>query len=148
MGMWGWGFLASPALSGILAEPMRQYPDSVPDTFSGLLTRFPFLLPNLLSAIFCTIGILAVHYVIPETLPNSRHPLSIPLDTIVYLRESTSSLICCRTKTKNERDDSERSTLLVGSNTDSLNEEKKEAQYDSFETQENELKRLKLHTII
>merc|ERR1712157_64504 len=27
MGMWGWGFLICPALSGALAEPVEQYPN-------------------------------------------------------------------------------------------------------------------------
>jgi MFS family permease len=57
MGMWGWGFLISPVISGILADPVKQYSDTVwftNGTFFGKLVReYPFILPNLLGTILC-----------------------------------------------------------------------------------------------
>jgi MFS family permease len=92
MGMWGWGFLVSPALSGALAEPIQQYPDiwdgdsceSSPLCvgLKKLLTKFPFLLPNLLGAILCVASLGAVFCFVPETLPQThrRYAINIPGD--------------------------------------------------------------------
>jgi MFS family permease len=80
MGMWGWGFLVSPVISGILAEPVNQYPDSqwvAEGTASGVLLReYPFLLPNLLGASVCILGMGLVSLFIHETLPlDQRHDI-------------------------------------------------------------------------
>jgi len=58
VGFWGWGFLLSPALSGALADPIRQYPHAAvwqnTDSLAyRVLSKFPFFLPNLLGAFFC-----------------------------------------------------------------------------------------------
>jgi hypothetical protein len=84
MGMWGWGFLFSPALSGILAEPARQYPElGIVQSFHGFLSTFPFLLPNLVSVLFCSAAFSAVWAFVPETLTSEklRGARYIPLDT-------------------------------------------------------------------
>jgi MFS family permease len=73
MGMWGWGFLVSPALSGMLSEPVKQYPKSqFVDLFGGVFQSFPFLLPNLASLLFCTVAIVSVKAFVPETLPDEK----------------------------------------------------------------------------
>ena len=33
IGMWGWGFLVSPVIAGLLAEPIRQYEWEDRDSF-------------------------------------------------------------------------------------------------------------------
>ena len=81
MGMWGWGFIFTPALSGLLAEPLRQNPKSkVFLHFKGILSRYPFILPNLVSVAFCIIAMVAVHCYVPETLPETQlsSPFIIP----------------------------------------------------------------------
>lgn len=76
MGMWGWGFLISPVISGILSEPIKQY--SATDWFADgtlagtLLRQYPFLLPNLLGTIFCVICTLLAQCFLHETLPVYR----------------------------------------------------------------------------
>lgn len=73
MGMWGWGFLFSPALSGALAEPVRQYPNAAwVQQFHGILSKFPFLLPNIVAAIFCISAMVAVQLYVHETLPREK----------------------------------------------------------------------------
>lgn len=75
VGFWGWGFLVSPALSGALAEPLRQYPDVEwlqEGLLGGLLGHFPFFLPNLLGAIFCTLSMVTVMFFVRETLPEAK----------------------------------------------------------------------------
>lgn len=76
MGMWGWGFLVSPVLSGFLAEPVKQYPDLEwldEGTVAGRLLRaYPFLLPNILGAVFCLVGMLLLWLFFNENLPSSQ----------------------------------------------------------------------------
>jgi MFS family permease len=75
VGMWGWGFLVSPAISGALAEPIRQYPDAawLQDGLVGdILRRHPFLLPNLLGAVLCLIAMATVALFVRETLPAEK----------------------------------------------------------------------------
>jgi len=80
VGSWGWSFLWAPAMGGFLAEPVRQYPyNATIKRFQKLLTRYPFLLPNVVGAVLCLLSILAVIAWVPETLPSDdiRNPLSI-----------------------------------------------------------------------
>ena len=78
MGMWGWGFLISPAISGITAEPLKQYPHVMwlqhdESTWHyKLLQKFPFLLPNLIGTMLGLIAFLAVSLFVPETLPKEN----------------------------------------------------------------------------
>jgi MFS family permease len=93
LGMWGWGFLISPAIAGTLAEPIRQYPDVewLQNGMLGeILSKHPFLLPNLLGAALCLVSLVTVSLFVKETLPVEKR------------RSVTSSLIftvgqkCCR----------------------------------------------------
>ena len=113
MGMWGWGFLISPAISGITAEPLKQYPQASwlqrdeNIWYYKLLQKFPFLLPNLIGTLLGLLALLAVCLFVPETLPKEsvkslheipgrlwsslRRVLSvIPEETSSQLAESTS----------------------------------------------------------
>lgn len=80
MGMWGWGFLISPVVSGFLAEPFKQFSDKnfiAEDSFlSVLLHEYPFLLPNLLGAFQCFLGTILAQFFVHETLPaDQRHSI-------------------------------------------------------------------------
>jgi MFS family permease len=80
MGMWGWGFLISPVVSGFLAEPFKQFSDKnfiADDSFlSKLLHEYPFLLPNLLGAFQCFLGTILAHFFVHETLPvDQQHSI-------------------------------------------------------------------------
>ena len=76
MGMWGWGFLISPVLSGILAEPATQYSETdwfIDGTFFGKwLREYPFVLPNLLGTILCVTSTALAQCFLHETLPVYR----------------------------------------------------------------------------
>jgi Major Facilitator Superfamily len=78
MGMWGWGFLISPAMSGISAEPIKQYPNVMwlqsdhNQWYYIILAKFPFLLPNLIGALLGFLSLLAVNLYVPETLPKQH----------------------------------------------------------------------------
>mmetsp|Transcript_49163 Transcript_49163/g.74765 ORF Transcript_49163/g.74765 Transcript_49163/m.74765 type:complete len:628 (+) Transcript_49163:155-2038(+) len=136
MGMWGWGFLFSPALSGVLAEPLRQYPDSVPVMFQGLLTRFPFTLPNLLSAVFCSIGVLAIHSCVPETRLSPRHPVHIPLDILTWVIGKVGAareMMMTEVSSNNGRSQHQESSILLQS-TGTCREAETKQHYDAVAT--------------
>jgi Major Facilitator Superfamily len=81
VGMWGWGFLISPVVSGALAEPVKQYPDAAwlnEGTFAGdVLREYPFLLPNVLGAAVCLIAIVLIRLFVHETHPaEQRHSVT------------------------------------------------------------------------
>ena len=84
---WGVGLVIGPALGGLLAEPVRQYPD----TFSGngrkgeeisvlnvmiyafvdrkgFLETFPYFLPSAVTASLVLFGVVLVYFFLPETL--------------------------------------------------------------------------------
>jgi len=100
IGCWGWGFLLSPALSGALADPIKQYgagddgedsnntaplwlqPDK--STVGSILFHHKFLLPNLLAVVICIVAIGTVRLFVRETLPESlRRSFSmVPTDIV------------------------------------------------------------------
>jgi len=72
MGSFGWIGLYAPLISGFLSDPVKQFPHSWLSThFHDFFTEFPFLLPNIASAILCSLAILAVYFFIPETEQNN-----------------------------------------------------------------------------
>ncbi|KAL7571379.1 hypothetical protein ACA910_007688 [Epithemia clementina (nom. ined.)] len=91
MSMYGWSLLFSPVVSGLLADPVRQYPnlffrntrmndhnendDQSVISFPRLyhfLDRYPFFLPNLVAAVVCLGSLVMVVGLVPETLPPER----------------------------------------------------------------------------
>lgn len=73
LGMWGYGFLINPAISGYLSDPVKQYPDAKLVTISRpLLEEFPFLLPNIVGCFVCLAGYVLIHNFVEETLPEEK----------------------------------------------------------------------------
>ena len=73
IGMWGYGFLVNPAISGYLSDPVKQYPDAeFVRIFRPMLEEFPFFLPNLVGCFFCLIGYVLIHNFVDETLPEEK----------------------------------------------------------------------------
>jgi hypothetical protein len=99
VGMWGWGILFSPVISGALSEPIRQYPHWFHDDESGLyryVDSYPFFLPNLAGALLCLVCIALVHFFVVETLPehqirDAKHLLNDILSSLHHLIPSVSS---------------------------------------------------------
>lgn len=87
MSMWGGAFLFAPALSGFVAEPVRQYTGVEwlqHGWWSEFLQTFPFFGPNVVGTVLCLMSILFVHLSVPETLPENkrRHAKHIPNDVV------------------------------------------------------------------
>ncbi|XP_065841418.1 uncharacterized protein [Oscarella lobularis] len=62
---WGVGLMIGPALGGLLAEPVQQFPS----TFSGgFLRTFPYFLPSAVTSFLVLIGVVVVYFFLPETL--------------------------------------------------------------------------------
>ncbi|CAB9497580.1 ZINC INDUCED FACILITATOR [Seminavis robusta] len=108
VGMRAWGFLISPAIGGWLAEPIRQYPYLFHGSSSRLhclepwLTRYPFILPNLVGALLCIFSALLVIAAIDETLTHDkrRSVRSIPEDCFTFLKSKFSCCCCDGTSSK------------------------------------------------
>jgi len=66
--MRGYGFLLSPAIAGVISDPVKQFPDSYISThFTAFFTTYPYILPNALGAFICVIGMISTQLYIPET---------------------------------------------------------------------------------
>lgn len=83
MSMRAYGFLIAPAVAGFLADPLNvrekgiAYPTNTDDSMLHiscykLLSKYPYLLPNLLGAVLCWASAMAVYLCIPETMPRCR----------------------------------------------------------------------------
>jgi len=74
MGIWRWGFLVAPAISGFCSDPLKQYPGwlLVDSPFYSLLDDFPFFLPNLVGAALGLVALFAVNFFVEETLPERK----------------------------------------------------------------------------
>lgn len=123
MGMWGWGFLLGPAISGFLSDPIRQYPhlpiwEHNEGSFYTFMKAYPFCLPNMISVLLCTIGLFAVGIWVPETLPIPcrRNPKLMFSDACDWLKGILSRISLFRRGSKtdnigalNRTDDGEQS---------------------------------------
>ncbi|KAF8250630.1 MFS general substrate transporter [Wilcoxina mikolae CBS 423.85] len=69
--IWCLGSIVGPALGGLLAEPTRFYPGVFPP--GGLLEEYPFLLPNMVSAIVLVFGIANGILFLEETHEVLKH---------------------------------------------------------------------------
>lgn len=66
----GWGFLLSPIVGGYLSDPLKQFPDSyLSRSFPKILSNFPYLLPNVVGALLCLIGLVTTYFFVKETKP-------------------------------------------------------------------------------
>jgi len=71
LGMWGYGFLIGPTLSGFLSDPLKLYPDSdIVYSFSSIFEAYPYILPNIVATIFCLISMALNHFYLEETLTD------------------------------------------------------------------------------
>eukprot|EP00986_Skeletonema_menzelii_P019171 scaffold27078_cov168-Skeletonema_menzelii.AAC.1 len=106
MSMRAYGFLIAPALAGFLADPGTAIITSVEGSVLHsscykLLSKYPYLLPNLLGAMLCWASAMAVYLCIPETMPQYRREGQDILQLTIDTRR-----ICARLKcTKNVQED-------------------------------------------
>ena len=87
MSMVGFAMLAGPAIGGLLSEPITQYPNIDFGAAEGLLTKYPFLLPNVAGAFFNILSTILVALSVEETLPPEKYrsPKYIITDAIQNL---------------------------------------------------------------
>ena len=65
---WSLGLVVGPAIGGMLSRPCEQYPATFPAESYPLFDDFPYLLPNLFSAVIALISVILVYLYFPETL--------------------------------------------------------------------------------
>ena len=95
VGMRSWGLLICPAIGGALAEPLSQYPQLQPPAWIRyVLTKSPFLLPNLVAFVLCILTAMMVSCYMPETLPpqKRRSRRRIPEDVCIAFRSTLTRL--------------------------------------------------------
>lgn len=89
LGMWGWGFLISPSISGFLSDPVKQYPNSVfIQKYTIFLTDYPFVLPNILGTLLCLLATLSSTLFVQETLETKRDLSYLPGDVWNCLKDT------------------------------------------------------------
>lgn len=98
IGMRSWGYLVTPALCGLLSDPIRQYPGAAwlrQGWIGHVLSKYPFLLPNLVACVACLVTFVVVTYFVRETLPESkrRDASNIPGDFLNWIQHSLKMLL-------------------------------------------------------
>ena len=118
MSMVGFGMLFGPALGGLLSEPISQYPNFDFGIMEGMLTKYPFVLPNIAGAIFSIMSAILVALSVEETLPpeQMRSPKYIAADALRFLATVPGMLRKCWSN--NEYDHIEDTATEECSNTD------------------------------
>jgi len=85
-GMRGWGFLLSPALAGVISDPLSQYPNSYLSlTYPIFFAKYPYILPNIVGALLCFAGLITAYLYLPETKPENisvRRRTEVSMKTI------------------------------------------------------------------
>jgi MFS family permease len=69
---WGIAVIVGPTFGGLLARPADKYPEWI--AADSLLGRYPYALPNLVTAGLCSIGALLLQ-TLPESLPGGAKPM-------------------------------------------------------------------------
>lgn len=117
IGMRGWGFLLSPAIGGSLAEVVKQYPTSNwVMRFEPFLSKYPFLLPNIVGAAFCILSLIVVKLCIKETLPKEQlhGPGEIVADGLGWCRR-----LLCIPQTSHDKEEEEAQLIIKAASTTS-----------------------------
>ena len=126
MSMRAYGFLIAPAVAGFLADPLDVREKGVTYNASiegSVLSKYPYLLPNLLGAVLCCVSAMAVYLCIPETMPQCR---SLSRD---FLQWTTKT--CARLKST-EKEVQEDAVISLKAANDSLSDNSIQ-QYGSIE---------------
>lgn len=126
VGMRGWGFLVCPAIGGSLAEVVKQYPTaSWVVRFEPFLSRFPFLLPNIVGSVFCITSLAMVKLFVNETLPEERlhPPTEIVRVSLLWCRR----ILCIpRSSQREEKELIKEKSLIPNYSSNSLNDDDEE----------------------
>lgn len=115
--VWTIGSIFGPAFGGALARPAEKHPALFGD--SVFLRRFPFALPNLLSAVFFIVGITTGVLFLQETLETKKDRYDPGLALGQAL---TGSCVSRKRQAGSKNLDEERTLLLPGKNKDNSKE--------------------------
>jgi len=129
MSMRAYGFLIAPAVAGFLADPLDVREKDVTYNASiegSVLSKYPYLLPNLLGAVLCWLSAMAVYLCIPETMPQCRSPRLLGKDFLQWTRK-----MCARIKST-EKEVQEDAVISLKAADDSLSDNSIQ-QYGSIE---------------
>lgn len=138
VGMRAWGFLISPAIGGWLCEPLKQYPwlsteeDASNSFWYTILSKYPFILPNLFGTLLCTLTALVVAFCIPETLPSDlRQDVTMDCSLASCIGMLKAKLNLQRTTSKKE----ESASLLTPAPIDNRKSNKEETSIYALDNQ-------------
>jgi len=83
----GLGMLVGPAIGGLLSEPITQYPNVEFGIWESMLSKYPFVLPNIVGFAINIASTILIMLSVDETLPAEklRSPKYIIPDAIQYL---------------------------------------------------------------
>jgi MFS family permease len=111
------GAIIGPTLGGALSNPLRLDPRKPHgDRF---LERFPYILPNVVAAVFFAVGILVGFLYLQESLARKKYHQDLGLRTGVKLAAFIRGLLPFTKKDKSVKD--EREPLLRGQKTPAVN---------------------------
>jgi MFS family permease len=69
-GCWNIGLILGPSIGGLLSRPTNTFPELLGN--SAFLQKYPYILPNLVTSVLATIGLVLVVLYFPETLHKSE----------------------------------------------------------------------------
>jgi MFS family permease len=115
--VWTIGSIFGPAFGGALARPAEKHPALFGD--SVFLRRFPFALPNLLSAVFFIVSIITGILFLQETLETKKERY----DPGLALGQALTGSCVSRKRQAGSKDLDEEQTLLLPGKTKNNNKE-------------------------
>ncbi|XP_060064583.1 uncharacterized protein LOC132544938 [Ylistrum balloti] len=68
---WGAGIVLGPTAGGLLASPVKRYPQSF--SADGVFGTFPYLLPSMIIFIICVLVDILDFFMLPETLNSKKN---------------------------------------------------------------------------
>ncbi|XP_021371667.1 protein ZINC INDUCED FACILITATOR-LIKE 1-like isoform X2 [Mizuhopecten yessoensis] len=68
---WGAGIVLGPTAGGLLASPVKRYPQSF--SADGVFGKFPYLLPSMIIFIVCILVDILDFFLLPETLNSQKN---------------------------------------------------------------------------
>jgi MFS family permease len=110
MSMRAYGYLLAPGIAGFLADPLDVREKGVAHVASiggsnalrascyKLLSKYPYLLPNLLGAVLCWASASMVYLFIPETMPSPRSAQFVGTDFVQWARRMFARLKCSKSE--------------------------------------------------
>ena len=108
---WGIAVIVGPTFGGLLARPAAKYPDWIAE--DSLLGRYPYALPNLVTASICTVGAILLQ-TLPESLPGGGKPLCCGRLRAQQQQQTQSPMSDAAPGEPREESDDETESLLNG----------------------------------